>query len=92
MKYPPLIMKLRIINDKKSLRLWLPIFLLYPFLLVLALVVEILALVAFLLLWPFGWGKTLLLTIPYIFRVICNLRDLEVDVQNKQETFFVSFR
>ena len=92
MKYPPLIMKLRIINDKKSLRLWLPIFLLYPFLLVLALVVEILALVAFLLLWPFGWGKTLLFTIPYILRVICNLRDLEVDVQNKRETFFVSFR
>ena len=92
MKYPPLIMKLRIINDKKSLRLWLPIFLLYPFLLVLALVAEILALVAFLLLWPFGWGKTLLFTIPYIFRMICNLRDLEVDVQNKRETFFVSFR
>jgi len=92
MKYPPLIMRLRIINDKKSLRLWLPIFLLYPFLLVLALVAEILALVAFLLLWPFGWGKTLLLTIPYLSRVICNLRELEVDIQNKQETFFVSFR
>ncbi len=92
MNRPPLIMRLRILNDKKSLRLWLPIFLLYPFLLVLALALEILALIAWLLLWPFGWGKTLLFTIPYLFRVICALRELEVDVQNRQETFFVSFR
>ena len=92
MNYPPLIMRLRILKNRKGMGLWIPIFLLYPFLLVLALALEILALAAFLLLWPFGWGKTVLLTIPYLFRVICNLRDLEVDVQNRRETFFVSFR
>jgi hypothetical protein len=92
MNFPPLIMRLRILNNKKSIRLWLPIFLLYPFLLVLALVVEILVLVAFLLLWPFGWGKTLILFMPYLFRVICALRELEVDVQKRQEMFFVSFK
>jgi hypothetical protein len=92
MSYPPLIMRLRILNDRKNLGLWIPIFLLYPFLLVFALVAEVLALVAFLLLWPFGWGKTLLLFIPYLFQVICNLRELEVDIQNRRETFFVSFK
>jgi len=92
MNCPPLIMRLRILNNKKSIRLWLPIFLLYPFLLVLALVVEILALVAFLLLWPWYWGRTLPLFMPYLFRVICALRELEVDIQNRRETFFVSFK
>ncbi|MFC1875033.1 hypothetical protein ACFLY3_02635 [Chloroflexota bacterium] len=92
MNYPPLIMRLRILKNRKGMGLWIPIFLLYPILLVLALALEILVLAAFLLLWPFGWGKTVLLTIPYLFWVICNLRDLEVDVQNRRETFFVSFR
>jgi hypothetical protein len=92
MNWPPSIMRLRILNNKKSIRLWLPIFLLYPFLLVLALLVELLAIVAFLLLWPWGWGKTLILFMPYLFRVICALRELEVDIQNRQETFFVSFK
>lgn len=92
MKWPPLIMRLRILNDKNSIRLWLPIFLIYPFLLVLALLLELLALIAWLFLWPFGWGKTLLLSIPYFFRVICALRELEVDIQKKQEIFFVSFK
>jgi hypothetical protein len=92
MNWPPSIMRLRILNNKKSIRLWLPIFLLYPFLLVLALLVELLALIAFLLLWPWGWGKTLILFMPYLFRVICALRELEVDIQNRQETFFISFK
>jgi hypothetical protein len=92
MNCPPLIMRLRILNDKNSIRLWLPIFLLYPFLLVLALLVEILALVAFLLLWPWDWGRTLPLFMPYLFRVICALRELEVDIQSRQEAFFVSFK
>jgi len=89
---PPLVMRFRILNDKNNIRLWIPIFLLYPFLLVLALVVEILALAAFILLWPWEWGRKLPLFIPYLFRVICALRELEVDIRNRWETFFVSFK
>ena len=92
MKWPPFIMRLRIVDDKRNIRLWLPIFLLYPFLLVGALILELLAFAAWLLLWPWGWGKTLLLSIPYLFCVICALRELEVDVQQKQEQFFISFK
>jgi len=92
MNCPPLIMRLRILNDRNNIRLWLPILLLYPFLLVLALVAEILAIAAFILLWPWEWGRKLPLLMPYLFRVICTLRELEVDIQNRRETFFVSFK
>ena len=85
-------MRLRIVDDKRNISLWLPIFLLYPFLLVLALILELLALVAWLFFWPWGWGKTLLLFIPYLCRVICALQELEVDIQQKQEQFFISFK
>jgi len=92
MSYPPLIMRLRIVNDRSNFGLWLPLFLLYPLLLAFALIAEALAIVAFIFLWPLGWGKTLLLTIPYLFRVICALRELEVDIENRRETFFLSFK
>ena len=88
----PLVMRLRILNDKNNIRLWLPIFLLYPFILVLALVAEILAIAAFILLWPWEWGRKLPLFIPYFSRVICALRELEVDIKNRREAFFVSFK
>ena len=86
MNRPPLIMRLRILDNNRNVRLWLPIFLLYPILLV------PLALIAGLLLWPWGWGKALLLSIPCFFRVICALRELEVDIQKRQEILFVSFK
>jgi hypothetical protein len=89
---PPLVMRLRVVNQRSNFGLWLPLFLLYPFLLAFFIIGEAMALVAFLLLWPFGWGKAILLTIPYLCRVICNLRNLEVDVAKKRETFFVSFK
>ncbi|HEX79518.1 MAG TPA: hypothetical protein G4O19_05115 [Dehalococcoidia bacterium] len=92
MSYPPLTMRLHILNDNSNLRFWIPIFLLYPFLLVLALVAEILAIAAFILFWPWDWGRKLPLFVPYISRVICNLRNLEIDIQSRWETFFVSFK
>ena len=92
MNRPPLIMRLRILDNNRNVRLWLPIFLLYPILLVLAILLAPLALIAGLLLWPWGWGKALLLSIPCFFQVICALRELEVDIQKRQEIFFVSFK
>ena len=92
MNRPPLIMRLRILDNNRNVRLWLPIFLIYPILLVLALLLAPLALIAGLLLWPWGWGNALVLSIPCFFQVICALRELEVDIQKRQEMFFVSFK
>lgn len=92
MNRPPLIMRLRMQRNNGTLRLWLPLFLIYPLLAILALLLVPLVLIAALLLWPWGWSRTLLLCGPYLFRVMCALRELEVDIQQKHEKFFISFK
>ena len=92
MNRPPLIMRLRMQRNNGTLRLWLPLFLIYPLLAVLALLLVPLVLIAALFLWPWGWSRTLLLCGPYLCRVICALRELEVDIQQKHEKFFISFK
>ena len=92
MNWPPLIMRLRILRDNRSMRLWLPLFLIFPILAIFALLLAPLVLIAGLILWPLGWGRTLFFSGPYLFRVICALRGLEVNVQQKHEKFFVSFK
>jgi hypothetical protein len=92
MNCPPQIMILRILDNDKNLRLWLPLFLVYLLATAFALVLAPLVIVAGIILYPFGWGKSLLLAGPYIYNVICNLRGLEVDVHKKHEQFFISFK
>lgn len=85
MNWPPLIMRLRIKDKKHNTNLWLPIFLAYPFLLAIALVLTPFVLIAALILWPRGWGKPLLLSGYLICRVLWALRGLEVDIRQNSE-------
>ena len=92
MNRPPMIMRLRIPHKNGTIRLWIPFFLVYPILAILALLIAPLVLVAALILWPWGWSRTLLLSGPYLCRVIYSLRGLEVDVGQKDERILVSFK
>ncbi len=92
MNWPPLIMRLRILNKDRNIRFWLPLFLVYPILFIFALLLAPLVLIAGLILWPWGWGRTLLLSGPYLFRVIYALRGLEVNVQQRHKQIFFSFK
>jgi len=92
MNWPPLIMRLRILSENRTISLWLPLFLIFPILAIFALLLAPLVLITGLILWPWGWGRTLLLSGPYLFRVIWARRGLEVNVQQKHEIFFVSFK
>jgi len=92
MKCPPSIMRLRILNNNRSVQLWLPLFPVYLILFIFALLLAPLVLIIGLLLWPWGWGRTLILIGPYLYRVICALRGLEVNIQKKDEQFLVFFK
>ena len=92
MKIPPYRMKLHIGNDRRNLRLWLPLFLLWPILLVIALIMLPLILLAAIMLWFTGWGRMVLGIIPAVFSCLCGLRGLEVDVENNEERFLVSMK
>lgn len=92
MNGPPLVLRLIIPGENGTLRLWLPLFLVYPFLAVLALILLPLVLIAALILWPMGWSKTIILAGPYLLRTICALRGLEVDIKQQDKHLLVYFK
>jgi hypothetical protein len=93
MNAPPLIMRLHIKREgRMGIRLWLPLFLIYPLLAALALLLLPLVLVAALILLPLGWSRAIILIYPRLYSVICALRELEVDFQKKDERMFFSFK
>ena len=92
MNRPPYMMKVRINNPDTKFSLWLPLFLIYPLLAVIMLVLLPFVLVAAIVLWLMGWGKTLFI-IPFaIFGCINAMRGLEVQVEDSQEKVLVSVK
>ena len=92
MMWPPSILRLRFRNRDHRFGLWLPLFLVWPLILAIALVLAPIFLVSAVVLWPFGWGKPLLFAGPAIARCICSLRGLEINVKQRSEDVFISFR
>lgn len=84
MNRPPLWMRLQIQNrDKdKDFGLWLPLFLLIPVAVVVFIILSPLILIAAIILWPSGWGKITLLSIPAAARLYCSIRGLQVNVRS----------
>ena len=92
MNTPPLIMRLRLKrNGRMGMSLWLPLFLIYPFVAVLALLLLPLLFVAALILLPLGCSRTVVLLYPRLYGVVCALRELEVDFQKKDKSIAISF-
>jgi hypothetical protein len=87
-----MLMHLRFQNDDRRFGLWLPLFLLLPFLLILLIVLSPLILLAVVILWPSGWGKWILGTVWATLASLSSLRGLEVDVQNENQCFYISVK
>ena len=90
MNRPPLIMRVRIRNTNTKFGLWIPLFLIFPIVAVLVIVLAPLALLAALIVLPFGYARTVLCA-PALFSVFCAMRGLEVDIVNgsKDESVLV---
>ena len=91
MNRPPLLMHLRIRNPEHKFGLWLPLFLIIPVALVVFIILSPFILVAVVIFWDRGWGKTALLAPWAAWRVFCATRGLKVDVENRRETVQVAF-
>jgi hypothetical protein len=86
-------MRLRIAdNGRKKIRLWLPLFLLWPGLLVLAVVVAPLALLLALIASGPRGAKRWAMACWYLYASICALRGLNVEVDGKGDQVLVSIR
>ena len=92
MRCPPCFVFLRIPHEGRHIRLWLPLFLIFPLIAVFVLLLTPFILIAAIVLWPSGWGRSLLLAGPALFRVLCELRGLKVDVAQSSERMYISFQ
>ena len=92
MIWPPSLLGIRIGKVDGGFRLWLPLFLIWPPILLMALVLFPFVLLLSMLLWPAGWGRTMLLTGPRLFRLFCALRGLVIDVKNGTNQVYIVFR
>ena len=100
---PPMLLRVHIKNQRHNIRFWLPLFIIgIPATLLIIVVVLLLlpfALLAALVMLCIGQGKwaaiagvVLLRGGPRLLAVLCALRGLTVDVDNKTEKVFVSFQ
>jgi hypothetical protein len=89
MKCPPMWLRLRIRNERARFGLWLPLFLLWPVVLVFLLALSPLILIAILVLWPSGWGKLVWLALRSLGSIICALHGLRVDIASAERNEIV---
>ena len=89
---PPYLLLIRIRNENRGFKLWLPLFLVWPLFILAALAISPLVFLLSLLLWPSGWGRTILLTGPWFFRVLCALRGLVIDVESGTSRVYIVVR
>ena len=92
MIWPPSLLGFRITNANRGFGLWLPLFLVWPLFVLAALAMLPLVFLLSLLLWPTGWGRTMLLTGPWLFRLFCALRGLVIDVKSGTSRVYIVIR
>jgi hypothetical protein len=85
-------MRLKVINERDHINLWLPLFLAWIIVGALALALSPLMALAVMIAWPFGWGEFMLMIGPAIYECLCHLRDLRVDVSRGREITLIYFK
>ena len=90
MNRPPLWMRVKVKNERSDFGIWLPLFLIIPLAMILSIILSPFLLIAFLILWPFGWGKLVLLVPCGVIVTFCAMRGLKVNVDNPRESVYVS--
>ena len=89
---PPFLLRIRIRNENTRFSLWLPLFLIWPLILLATVILSPLVLICAVLLWPVGMGKSILSTGPLLFRLFCSIKGLEIVVEKSSEQVLISIR
>ena len=91
MIFPPSLQRVRVQTPKHRIGLWLPLFVIWPFALLLAVVLLPFVLITAMLTRNRGWSKTILLSGPLAFNLFCALRGLEIRVDQRGQKVLVYF-
>ena len=93
MIFPPMWFRIKIRQTGgHNFGLWLPLFLIWPIVLVLAILLFPFVLIVSIFQLLAGRRKLLILIFPRFCSVICALRGMKVDVQSPDETVYVVFK
>ena len=92
MTRPPAIMRLRVSDGRRPVSLWIPLFVIFPLVAVFLLIFLPFILISALILWRLGWGKSMIMLGPALINFVCNLRGLEVKVENPRENILMSLK
>jgi hypothetical protein len=91
MSWPPMLLHVRFPSGSGSWGLWLPLFLIYPLLLALSLIVLPFLLLTALVMLPTGDARIPLMVLPYAWNVIVKTRGLLVDIQDREQKVLINF-
>ena len=91
MTFPPSVLRLQVRSQDQHVRLWLPLFLLWPMMAVVALILAPLAFAAAIILRPKGSIRPLLLAGPRLLGLFFALRGLRVKVESESQLVLISF-
>jgi hypothetical protein len=92
MSAPPLLMRLKIHNEQRDVDIWLPLFLGWIILLAVGIAILPVAIFLFIVLWPAGWGKFILLAPVNLYRVLRDMGNLQIEVKKKTESLLIYFK
>ena len=90
MMLPPATLRLRVVeNGRRKIALWLPIFLLWPSLLLLIVASLPLILVLALAFWWHPMTRKVVKSIVPVFGAICSLRGFTIDIEDEEDEVFI---
>ncbi|MFC1983584.1 hypothetical protein ACFLVO_01005 [Chloroflexota bacterium] len=92
MNRPPMFLRMAFGRRDSKFRLLFPLFILFPCLVVILLLMAPFLLLATVVFWSFGWGKLFLLFIPVLLGLLWALRGLEIDINDKRQKVFISIK
>ena len=89
----PIWIRIRVVEkNQKKANLAIPLFLIWLLLLPFLMLAALLLIVAALVLWPWGYGKTLVAFIPLILFLIWSMPGLHIQVEGKEKNILVSIK
>jgi hypothetical protein len=95
MRWPPYLMKMRFRCSARTWSLWLPLFLIWPVVLVLALAILLIllpfAFLALVLSWQVEWLQSVLMGVPTLYRLVSRMPGLIVDVEGNEGHVYLEF-
>ena len=92
MIWPPSVLRVELKDASRDFRIWLPLFVIWPFLLLVAVVLAPIVLALAIVIWWTGWGRPMIKSGLAFYGIICALKGLEIDVRKRKKHVHLSFR